>query len=248
MSNVPSAKKYVQTQSVQTRRPVSESLEQTIGASVNYCLDKSDFYANKTIKTVEFFSSGTWTPPADLVGTTVSVYSMGGGGGGGGSTFTVGGQGGSGCVMVCATFPIASLTPIVITIGTGGAGSFGTGGTGTGTFFGATLVCNGAPGGFANTIANKPSGNWFTGGSGSGGNNGQDSENHFGGTGTGGGGHGGGGGASSLADGGNGGFGGGGGSGFGPGAGGGGAGATGGASPGGTAGDGYLKIVYISGY
>jgi hypothetical protein len=238
MSNVPSAKKYIQIESVQTRRPVSESLEQTMAGSMNYCLDKSDFYANKTIKEVEFFTSGTWTPPVDVVGSVVTIFAMGGGGGG----QTGGGSGGGGAIMKVSTSLITSALPIAITIGAGGApGSPAS--NGGNTLFGSTIVGAGADWAAFNSS--------FQTGGGLGGtllivaNPGARSEAYPGGAG---GGYlgGGGGGASSLAQGAAGGVNGAvGNDGTGPGSG---AGGGGNGRSGGTGGPGYLKIVYISGF
>lgn len=47
MSDIPSAKQYIQIEGSQLRAPVSESLAQTIGSSVNYLIDTTDAHETR---------------------------------------------------------------------------------------------------------------------------------------------------------------------------------------------------------
>lgn len=61
MANLPSDRLYVQTESVQTRAPVSENLMQTIGASTNWALDNA-------YKVIDFRMNGKYANFAGTLG------------------------------------------------------------------------------------------------------------------------------------------------------------------------------------
>ena len=119
---------------------------------------------------VEFISSGTYTPPADLVEIVVFAQAAGGGGGGGrsvstGGSASGGGRGGSGAYVI-RRIPAASVpNPTTVTIGAAGTGGNGgsnsngvAGGNAADTSFGSLVIAKGGGGGRGgSTDASTPS-------------------------------------------------------------------------------------------
>jgi hypothetical protein len=141
MADIPEVARYIQIEGAQARSPVSESLVQAMGGSINYLL------SNAT-GAVSFTSSGTWTCPAGV--TRVFLWGTGGGGGGGGyaaSTF-VGGAGGTSGRWGLLAVDVVPSTVYSVTIGAAGIGVVGASGTAGGsTTFGSLATFAGGAGG-----------------------------------------------------------------------------------------------------
>ncbi len=121
MSDIPSVNTKIQIEATQSREAVSESLLQTIGASVNYCLDNILALYAKNLKTLSFTSSTTWTVPSDVS----FVMIMGCGGGGGGLYYNSGSGancGGDGAPLVQEVLTVTPLSVVNVVIGSGGLG------------------------------------------------------------------------------------------------------------------------------
>lgn len=106
------------------------------------------------LKRQEFLSSGVFTPTQALLdaGGLVHVFMHGGGGGGGGWLSTQPGSGGGGAELKDDPVVVTSLTPIAVTIGSGGpAGASATDGVdGGASSFGSLLTARGGKRGRVN--------------------------------------------------------------------------------------------------
>ena len=80
MSNIPSDGTKIQIESTQSREAVSESLLQSMGAAINYCIDNALVLANRNLKYVLLTSNTIWTSPSDC--NFVFLQGIGGGVGG----------------------------------------------------------------------------------------------------------------------------------------------------------------------
>jgi hypothetical protein len=154
MAEIPNSSEKIFEESVRSGSAVAEDGVRKIGAAVNYLLDQVPLLDDKTLKSVTFTSNGTFTVPADV--THVILEGCGGGGGGAGQGFE--GRGGFGAAK---GFSIIQVTPndvISVVIGSGGSGGgfSSRGGDGASTTFGALANFQGAPGGYSNTILDRP--------------------------------------------------------------------------------------------
>lgn len=80
MSNIPSDGTKIQIEPTQSREAVSESLLQSMGAAINYCIDNALVLANRKLKYVLLTSNTIWTSPSDC--DFVFLQGIGGGAGG----------------------------------------------------------------------------------------------------------------------------------------------------------------------
>lgn len=115
MSDIPSSNAPIQIEGALTRRPVSESLIQAMGAAINFILER-DF------QLVEVTSSGSWVVPEGV--TKALFIGCGGGGGGGGSVQDLhpGGAGGVGATPQTVVRKLVPFETLAITIGAKGTG------------------------------------------------------------------------------------------------------------------------------
>lgn len=128
----------------------------------------SVFHGVTKITYTIFYSSGTYTVPADV--TQIQILAVGGGGGGGGplpNTAEGAGGGGGGAVVLSRAMTVTPLSVINVTVGAGGAGGTDNRGTsgGMSSFGGLTRALGGGSGGGGGSSARPGS----AGGSGGGG-------------------------------------------------------------------------------
>lgn len=125
MSDIPSAGIYIQEEGLQTRSPEASSTNQTMGGSINYCIDRVNAFA---FTFQSFTSNGSFVIPANV--TRVLLIGCGGGGGGAGSSGTTFGTGGLGALFGIQEVGVTPGSNYSVVIGAAGSGGSGSGGIG----------------------------------------------------------------------------------------------------------------------
>jgi hypothetical protein len=149
MSDIPSVLQRIQIEGTRSLSPVSESLLQVMGGSINYMIDKTLGFTR-----VQFSGSTIWVCPANV--NKVLLFGCGGGGGGSGQQTVSGppGAGGSGALLIPRLLNVTPGNSYTVTIGTGGSGgSQGNPGSRGGTTVFDTLNFYGGYGGTLNLIS-----------------------------------------------------------------------------------------------
>lgn len=139
--------------------------------------------SGQTITTINATGAGTFSVPAGVTELKVECYGAGGGGQGGAGVGTFGGLGGAGGEYAAENHyvvtPLANLSYVNGTGGTGGVAPGGQGATGTNTSFDGTVIAHGGSGTFGSFQVQGGHGSTnsihFNGGSNSNGGGGQQS-------------------------------------------------------------------------
>lgn len=168
MANLPNELAKLQIEETEAEQPVSESVIQKAGKSINGLIDRFN-------SKVEFTTSGSWVVPLDCEQIVVLGCGGGGGGGSGGNGVDASndsGTGGGGGYGAATDFIIAAVTPgstLTVTIGSGGASNADGGSSsisGAGLVNYGTILFPGGLKGAAGTTVNAPAATGGSGGSG----------------------------------------------------------------------------------